>query len=94
MLFESNLFTRTQFVYTFYNIEACYDRQDANIVCMVEEVVGAQRNPAMLFTKLFLQLKHYLATSYSISSIYYGGIEDPLCGTEQGNVLTGTGYCN
>ena len=35
------------------DLEACYDRQLPNIVCMVEELVGFEREPAKLFAKLY-----------------------------------------
>lgn len=94
LLFESNSCIQKQFVYTFSNMEACYHRKDANIIFMVEESVGVHRDQAMLFSKLLPWLNYYLATSYGISKSHYGGVEDPLCGTEQGNILSGTGYRN
>ena len=58
LLIESNLFDQDQFVYTISDLEACYDRQLPNILCMAMESVGAARNPCIVFSKLIPKFEH------------------------------------
>lgn len=58
---------------------------------LIQEAISIQRDLAILFSKLLLCFKHFLATSYGISEEYYRGLEDPLYETGQGNVLSGAG---
>ena len=46
------------YIHVITNLEACYDRQLANIGGIVEEVVGVNRNVIRTITKALLVLKH------------------------------------
>lgn len=48
-----------------------------------------QEAPANLLTKILQSFNHYLVTAYSIATDKYGGHNDQLGGTGQGNVLSG-----
>ena len=72
------------------DLEACYDRQLANIGCLVEESVGLEREPALLFTKILPVMEHHTCTSYGISDSSCGSKHFKLGGTGQGNSVSGS----
>ena len=77
-------------VHKLSDLEACYDRQLPRIGRIVEEVLGVERQPMMLFEKVLPIMQHHTSTSYGISEKTHGGINNELCGTGQGNSLSGT----
>lgn len=89
LIYESNLFNQKQTVHTLSDLEACYDRHLPHMGYMVEEAVGVERTPAIIFSKLVPRFQHQLCTSYGVSDIVYGGDEDILGGSGQGNVVSG-----
>ena len=89
LLYESNIFTEEKVVHTISDLAACYDRQLANLCCLAEETVGVERNPCIVFLKLIPHFHHYVSTSFGISNLRYGGEDELLAGTGQGNVLSG-----
>ena len=76
-------------VHTLSELEACYDRHLPNIGYMVEEAVGVERKPAVIFSEVVPRFNHQLCTSYGVSNIIYGGDKDILGGSGQGNVGSG-----
>ena len=44
---------RNKMMHNISDLEACYDRQLPNIGCLVEESVGVEREPSMLFAKIY-----------------------------------------
>ena len=59
------------------------------IESIVEESTGRNRKAMLLFMKIMPHFKHYVQTGYGISDSYYGGKEDNLAGTGQGNKFSG-----
>ena len=60
--------TNKLYIHVITNLEACYDRQLANIGGIVEEVVGVNRNVIRTIIKALLVLKHYIYTNFRIST--------------------------
>ena len=60
--------TNKLYIHIITNLEACYDRQLANIGGIVEEVVGVNRNVIRTIIKDLLVLKHYIYTGFRIST--------------------------
>ena len=56
---------------------------------MIEESVGRSREAMKLITKVIPNSKHYLYTGFGISLSYYGGENERLAGTGQGNKFSG-----
>ena len=55
----------------------------------MEEAAGRSRKAMCLFTKIMPEFEHYINTGYGISHISYGGKENQLAGTGQGNKFSG-----
>ena len=68
-------------VHTLSDLEACYNCHLPNIGFIVEEAVGVERNPALIFSHLISRFEHQLCTSYGVSDIRYGGASDILGGS-------------
>ena len=49
------------------DLESCYDRQLANLVSMVEESVGIDRNGVKLIAKVLPVLQYHVYTRFGIS---------------------------
>lgn len=71
------------------DLEAYYDRQLLRIGGIVEEALGIERQLMMLFEKILPIMQHHMSTSYRISAESYGGSDNKLYGTGQGNSLSG-----
>ena len=52
LLYEANLCNRFQTVHTLSDLKACYDRDLPVLGCLVEESVGVEQMPAIVFFKL------------------------------------------
>lgn len=85
IVFDNSLNSMKPTIYNFTDLKSCYDRQLANIGSIVEESIGRSRHAMKLFTKLMPRFKHYISTGYGTSDTYYGGDEEVLAGTGQGN---------
>ena len=67
------------------DLQSCYDRQLANVRSIVEESAGRNREAMILFTKIMPIFNHYMCTGFGISNAPYGGRQEQLAGTGQGN---------
>ena len=61
-----------------------------NIGCLVEELVGVERESTMLFAKILPVMEHDICTSYRISKDLYRSRIYKLGGTGQGNSILGS----
>ena len=75
--------------YNLTNLQSCYDRQLPNFMSIIKESIGIEWASIKLFTKVLPVFKHYIYTSYSISTDYYRGQEDLVGGTGQRIKLPG-----
>jgi len=89
LIFDNSLIEMKPSIYNFTDLKSCYDRQLANVGSIVEESVGRNRAAMKLYTKIMPKFKRYISTGYGISEQYYGGEEDQLAGTGQGNKFSG-----
>lgn len=71
------------------DLQSCYDRQLANIGGIVEESVGRDRKAIKLITKVIPNWEHCLSTAFGVSEKHYGGENNALVGTGQGNRFSG-----
>jgi len=76
-------------IYNFTDLQSCYDRQLSKIGSIVEEAAGRNRKAMKLFTKIMPEFEHHINTGYGISLTSYGGRENQLAGTGQGNKFSG-----
>ena len=81
---------RNEIMYNISDLEAYYNRQLPNIGCLVEESVGVEKEPAMLFAKILPVMEHHICTSYRISKDLYGSKTYKLGGTDQVNSVLGS----
>ena len=89
LILDHSLLTCNLTIYCLTDLQSCYDRQLPNIGGIIEESAGRDRNAMKLITKVMPNLKHYVCTGFGISSSYYGGEENNLAGTGQGNRFSG-----
>ena len=76
---------------TITDLEAYYDRQLPNLISIIEELIGIDRNTIKLITKVLPIMKHSVCTSFGVSKESYMSIEDLITGTRQGNITSGDG---
>ena len=62
------------------DLKACCDRELPKLGCIVEEVVGVNRETASRFYKTLPIMQHHMRTDYGISETYYGKKNDKLGG--------------
>ena len=70
-------------------MQSCCDRQLAEIGGILEESVGRYRAVIKLISKAIPKWRHQICTGFGISDFYYGGEDNPLAGTGQGNRFLG-----
>ena len=87
--FDNSMINGTNTIYHLTDLQSCYDRQLVNIGRMVEESARRSRKVIQLITKEIPNWNHYISTNFGISSIYYGGEDNRLAGTGQGNRFSG-----
>ena len=75
-------------VYALTDLQACYNRQLANVCSIVEESVGHNRSDIKLYTKIMPNFEYYVSTGYRVSNTFYGGSKE-LAGTGQENKFSG-----
>ena len=76
-------------IHNMTDLQACYDRQLPQVCSIVQESTGMDRHAVKLVTKTITSFKHHLCTNFGICPQTYGGINDLLAGTGQGNSLSG-----
>ena len=87
--FDNSMICRNMTIYHLTDLQSCYDRQLVNIGGIVEESVGRSRKVIKLIMKVIPNWHHYISTAFGISHNYYGGEENRLAGTDQGNRFSG-----
>ena len=73
LIFDNSMLTGESSTYNLTDLQSCYNRYLLNFASIIEELIGIERAPIKLFTKVLLVFKHYICTGYSISTDYYGG---------------------
>jgi hypothetical protein len=89
IIFDNSMLSGNKTIYTITDLQSCYDRQLAEIGGILEESTGKDRKAMKLIAKALPILKHFVCTGFGVSSLYYGGREDRLAGTGQGNRFSG-----
>jgi len=89
LVFDNSIITCKKNIYHLTDLKSCYDRQLANIGAVIEESIGVNRNGLQLITKIIPRWKHHICTAFGISESYYGGIDQEMAGTGQGNKFSG-----
>ena len=62
-----------EIVYNLTDLKACYNRQLLDIISIVEELTGIERELVKLFAKVLLRMKHFISIRFGISNIFYRG---------------------
>ena len=88
MIYNHIILSDKPHVHNLTDLQACYDRQLPNYASIIEELVGIERSPIKLFTKVLPILKHYIYTGYGISNQFYSHKIDPVSGIGQGIKLS------
>lgn len=88
LLLELNYFDKEHLIYTFSNLEACYNLQLPNYGGMIQESICIYCDLCILFLKLIPRFQHHLSTGYGISENSYGSIDCLLCSSGQGNIFS------
>ena len=83
------LFTNYSTIHYIDDRKACYDRQLPEIGLITEMSFGMHQQEVNLLNGVLQNFNHYLSTAYGIANRKYGGHNDRLAGTGQGNVLSG-----
>ena len=89
LIFDNSMISGKESVYAITDLQACYDRQLAEIGSIVEESAGRDRDAVKLFSKVIPNWRHCIQTGHGISNSYCGGELDPLAGAGQGNRFSG-----
>ena len=89
LIFDNSMLSGKSTIYTITDLQSCYDRQLAEIGGILEESVGHDRAAMKIISKVIPNWKHYICTGFGISESYYGGENDRLAGTGQGNRFSG-----
>jgi len=71
------------------NLEACYDQQLPLILGLFQESVGVDYKCIKVIINVLTAFKHYICTSYGISSEHYSDDSEDLAGNGQGNLFAG-----
>lgn len=71
------------------DLEACHDRQLPRIGGIVQEMLGIERKPMKIFESILPIMEHHILTGYGISDESHGSEGNQLCGTGQGNSMSG-----
>ena len=74
---------------TMTNLKSCYDRQLTNIRGIIKESAGRDRTAVKLIVKVISNWRYYILIGFGISDSYYGGKNNKLAGTGQGNRFSG-----
>ena len=86
---DNSILLSKQALYYLIDLQACYNRQLLEMSGMLEEFVGRERKEIKLITKVIINQNHYVSTSFRVSIIHYGGENNHLTGTRQGNRFLG-----
>lgn len=70
--------------------QACYDRQLPDIGLLTERSFGMNVNEAVMLCDALKKFRHFISTGHGIACQSYGGQNDLLGGTGQGNILSGS----
>ena len=89
LIYDTSKYTSEPTIYLLSDLEACYDRQIPSLGGIVEEALGVNRNAIKVICNTVSQFKHFICTGFGISKESYGGPEEQLTGTRQGNMLSG-----
>ena len=73
LIFDNSMISGKETIYAITDLQACYDRQLAEIGSIVEESAGRNRAAVKLMSKVIPQWRHYIRTGFGISHSYYGG---------------------
>ena len=89
LIFDSSMMSGKKTMYTLTDLQSCYDRQLAEIGGILEESIGKDRSAMKVITKVIPKWRHFICTGFGISAMYYGGVNNILAGTGQGNRFSG-----
>lgn len=67
LLYNVSIRDCNEMIHIITDLESCYDRQLANLVSMVEESVGIDRNGVKLIAKVLPVLQYHVYTRFGIS---------------------------
>ena len=82
MIYDYSRLKGEESVYNLTDLKVYYNWQLPELIGIIEELIGVQYKPIMLFTKVLPRLKYYISTSFRISSGYYGGYNNTTSGTD------------
>ena len=86
---DNSLLSGQSMTHHMTDLKACYDRQLAEVGGILEESVGRDRAAIKLITKVIPNWNHYVSAAHGISEKSYGGEDNKLVGTGQGNRFSG-----
>ena len=89
LIMDNSLLSRLLTIYHLTDLQACYNRQLAEVGRILEESVGRDRKALKLIAKVIPNQNHYISTLFRISDTYYGGEDNHLAGTGKGNRFLG-----
>ena len=92
LILDNSIISMKPTIYNLIDLQSCYDWQLVNVESIVEESSDRDQNAMKLFTKIIPKFKYYISTRFRISTRYYGGEENLLAGTSQGNKFFGNIY--
>ena len=72
-------------IYHLTDLQVYYDRLLAEVGSFLEESIGRERKVLKLISKVILKRNYYVSISFRISRSYYGGEDNYLARTGQGN---------
>ena len=87
LIFDLSIFNNVPHIHNMTDLEACFDRQLANVGSILEEPIGIERAVIKLIAKVLLIFERHICMSYRISSRYYRGVKDEQRGIGQEYVL-------
>lgn len=73
LIFDNSMILGKETICAITDLQACCDRQLAEIGSIVEESAGRDRAAAKLMSKVIPLWRHYIRTGFGISNLYYGG---------------------
>ena len=82
---DNSLLSGQSMTHHMTDLKACYDRQLVEVGGIPEESVGRDRAAIKLITKVIPNWNHYVSVACGISEKSYGGKDNKLAGTGQGN---------
>ena len=79
-------------VHAITDLKAYYDRKLLNLCWIVEELVGVNRRVIKLIMKVIPCIEYHICTGYSNSNQIYGGEQNQIRETGEGNITSSYGY--